>query len=80
MFGGIKNRAFYTAALAVTSTAAKFLAVAMIIECLKQRTKFKRRPIYTLVLLKIFKDKPTQFFMYPSSLDCNKNYDDSTNC
>jgi hypothetical protein len=41
MYGGIKNRAFYTAALAVTSTAAEFLSVTMIIECLKLRTKFK---------------------------------------
>jgi hypothetical protein len=53
IYGGIKKRAFCSAAVAVTSTATKFLAVTMIVECLKRRTQFRRRPNYAL-FVKIF--------------------------
>jgi len=48
MYGGINNRAFSTAALAVTSTATNFLAFAMTFGFLKQRTLFRRRPVDAL--------------------------------
>jgi len=48
MYGGIKNRAFSTAALAVTSTATNFLAFPMTLGFLKQRTLFRRRLVDAL--------------------------------
>ena len=48
MYGGIKNRAFSTAALAVASTATNFLAFAMTFGFFKQRTLFRRRPVDAL--------------------------------
>jgi len=47
MYGGIKNSAFSTAAVAVTSTT-NFLAFPMTLGFLKQRTLFRRRPVDAL--------------------------------